>query len=203
MIKKIISCIFAGICLINVGISLVGCKNFFDNGTMEILQEQMGKFLPEVDGYELVKSTREDSVVGFEGSVFINGEPILITKSGGEDYVIQYKDKTITINDEFMRLNSRVYVEIHSIWINYYSQTTSQYARSRIYSVFVYDNNLFIITNGLFDTLSGYNVAGKYPITLYLYDFVSSNILYVDYYSDFMQGEASLKVLKEENGQYD
>ena len=150
----------------------------------------------KVDGYELVKSTREDSVVGFEGSVFINGEPILITKSGGEDYVIQYKNKTITINDEFMRLNSEVYVEIHSIWINYYSQTTSQYARSRIYSVFVYDNNLFIITNGLFDSLSGYNVAGKYPITLYLYDFDSSNILYVDYYSDFMKGEASLKVLK-------
>ena len=195
-VKRILSCIFASVCLINVGVSLVGCKIFFDNGTKEILQEHMEKILPEVDGYELVKSTREDSVVGFEGSVFINGEPILITKSGGEDYVIQYKNKTITINDEFMRLNSEVYVEIHSIWINYYSQTTSQYARSRIYSVFVYDNNLFIITNGLFDSLSGYNVAGKYPITLYLYDFDSSNILYVDYYSDFMKGEASLKVLK-------
>ena len=195
-VKRILSCIFASVCLINMGVSLVGCKNFFDNGTKEILQEQMEKILPEVDEYELVKSTREDSVVGFEGSVFINGEPILITKSGGEDYVIQYKNKTITINDEFMRLNSEVYVEIHSIWINYYSQTTSQYARSRIYSVFVYDNNLFIITNGLFDSLSGYNVEGKYTITLYLYDFDSSNILYVDYYSDFMKGEASLKVLK-------
>ena len=177
----------------------VGC-NPFDDGSTAYLTKKMNEIPIEFDGYKMVKTTSQDSMVEFEGNASINGEPIHITKKGGEEYIIQFKDELITINDEFMRVNSSVYVEIHSIWLNYYSKTTKDTNESsRIYGVFVYDDHLFIITNGLINSLSYYDSAWKYPITLYSYDFESKRVLYAGYYADFMKDEVSLKVLKKEN----
>lgn len=174
--------------------------NPFDNTSGDYLTKKMDEISIEFEGYEIVKTTAQDTMVGFEGNATINEEPIQISRNGGEEYVIQFRNKTIAINDDFMRENCRAYVEIHSIWINYYSKTTQgTNESSRIYGVFVYDNNLFIITNGLRNSLSQYDCAWKYPITLYLYNFESGNVLYAGYYSDFRKDVTSLKVLKKEN----
>ncbi len=175
-----------------------GCR--LDDGSTAYLTQKMNEIPIECDRYEIVKTTAQDSMIGFEGSALINGESIEITRNGGEEYVIQFKDEAIIINDEFMRTNSCAYVEIHAIWLNYYSKSTQDTnASSRIYGVFVYDDNLFIITNGLRNSFSQYDCAWKYPITLYLYDFESDSIFYAGYYSDFRKDEVSLKVLKKEN----
>ncbi len=169
--------------------------NPFDNGSTAYLTKKMDEIPIECDGYEIVKTTAQDSIIGFEGSYSINGESIEITGNGGEEYVVLFKDEVLIINDEFMRTNSRVYVEIHAIWLNYYSKSTQDTnASSRIYGVFVYDDNLFIITNGLRNSLSQYDCAWKYPITLYLYDFESESIFYAGYYSEFRKDEVSLKI---------
>lgn len=176
-----------------------GC-NLFDDGSTDYLTKKMNEIPIELDGYKMVKTTPQDSVIEFEGNASINGEPINITRKDGEEYDVQFKDEVLTINDKFMKLNSSVYVEIHSIWLNYYSKTTKDTNESsRIYGVFVYDDHLFIITNGLINSLSYYDSAWKYPITLYSYDFESKRVLYAGYYADFMKDEVSLKVLKKEN----
>lgn len=197
--KKMTKPISLTIAFITILLTLVGC-NPFDNGSTAYLTKKMDEIPIECDGYEIGKTTVQDSMIGVEGVYSINGESIEITRNGGEEYVILFKDEVLTINDEFMRINSRVYVEIHAIWLNYYSKSTQDTnASSRIYGVFVYDDNLFIITNGLRNSLSQYDCAWKYPITLYLYDFESESIFYAGYYSDFRKDEVSLKILKKEN----
>ena len=191
---------FSLLVVVTLSLTIVAGCNPFDDGSTAYLTKKMDEIPIEFDGYKMVKTTSQDSMVEFEGNASINGEPIHITKKGGEEYIIQFKDELITINDEFLRVNSSVYVEIHSIWLNYNSKTTKDTNESsRIYGVFVYDDNLFIITNGLRNSLSKYDCAWKYPITLYLYDFESKRVLYAGYYSDFRKDEVSLKVLKKEN----
>lgn len=188
--KISIKTVFLPIIISIVLLVSVGC-NPFDNGSNAYLEKYMTAIPIEFDGYELCSGSLDE----FNGEVTINDTTVIInSRASGYNgsYSITVNGKEIFINDEFMREKSEAYVYIHDVWLDF--KTAKEYHRqhhgvSSIYGVYAFDNNLFIITSGLFDRLTmKINVFGVYPITLYKYDIATGRVLYCGYYNHYDKG---------------
>jgi len=194
------------IVLIFITLFLTGC-NPFDNGSTKYLTQKMDEIPLEYDGYELVSAIGTDYLYNIQGQVNYNGQTINVTKGyyigdnfHPDDYCIETDTKTIYVNNEYMRKKSEVYVQIHNIWVGW-RNSTAGIGTSSIMSINVYDNQLFIITNGLHQQLNQYQKISNYPISLYHFDLENETILYAGYYNDFSNALPAIKICKKGENQ--
>ena len=124
---------------------LCGC---FNNGSRSFLTEKMNEIPIEYDGYELIAyDPWIETVYHFEGEVEFHGSTMKIEydyKIDGKtysDYLVNYRDKTLYINDEFMRERSETYVRIHRIWQTFKEGSKIE-GISEIMGVYPFDGQL-------------------------------------------------------------
>ncbi len=204
--QKLFQIISVTIVVVILTTTLVGC-NPFDNGSTAYLTQKMDEIPIEFDGYELVRiNSLANSINGFSGQATVNGTVVAVESYVGDygyDYLLIYDDNRILICDEFMRQKSEVYVKIHDIWCNYGQITNASNRKSghsQIYSLYVFDDNLFIITNGLQSTWTQkINVIGFYPITLYKYDLIEEKIYYAGYLSVYNNAQLYITIKHKED----
>lgn len=199
--KRIAKPISLTIAFITILFTLSAC-NPFDNGSTAYLTKKMDEIPIEFEGYEISETQGSKIIKEFEGTVVIDNVLVCINKQTGSygDYKIIINNNEILVDNEFMRQKSEIYVQIHSLWLNY-KKINSKYNQiegsSRIYSIFAFDNNLFIVTNGLhFSWTQKVNVIGFYPVTLYRYDIKNDSVMYAGYCKDYTNGDdKTLKIM--------
>lgn len=199
---KILTRIMAFVVVIAM-FTLGACNcNPFDNGSTAFLTEKMNEIPIEYDGYELVVYGSSLKLVNsFKGEVEFNGE-IMNIEFGYEidgksfsGYRVNYKDKTLYINDEFMRERSETYVKINRIWQTFKSGSNFE-GESRIMGVYPFDDLLFIVTDGIEDRVKAVNCDGCIPITLYVLDWDSEKVYYAGCYQDYSEPDVFLRIVK-------
>lgn len=194
------------IVLIFITLFLTGC-NPFDNGSTKYLTQKMDEIPLEFEGYEFTTtSSRQTESPRAFGQVTFGDTTIEIKKgyhteegSYRHEYYIESKDKTIYLNDEYMREKSPTYVQIHDIWRNWDKRPypDSGPCESEVYRLFVYDNHLFVATNGLKSTWTiKVNVFGLMPVTLYMFDIETEKFYYAGYISDYTNPNPYLTIQK-------
>lgn len=179
-----------------------GCScNPFDNGSVEYLTKKMNEIPIECRGYKIIYST-EETIRNFEGTVTVKGVEVNIKKGEGKnakDYIINYNDKEIHINNEYMREKSNIYVYIHDIWKNFEQLKQKETGESRIFSVYGFDDKLFIVTNGLLSSWTdATDVLSEYPITLYEFNIETEEVLYAGYLNDYTDPQIGVVIKKTE-----
>ena len=157
----------------------------------------------EYDGYEFsTKVTDAPSTYHFKGQVEFNGA-IMNIEFGYEidgksfsGYRVNYKDKTLYINDEFMRERSETYVKINRIWRTFSSDYINFGGNSEIMAVYPFDDLLFVVTNGVIGNIVRTQVIGTIPITLYILDWGSEQVYYAGYFQDYSEPDRFLSIVK-------
>lgn len=183
---------------------LSGCNpNPFDDGSTAFLTEKMNEIPIECEGYELiVYDPLIETVYHFEGEVEFNGSVMNIQydyKIDGKtysDYIVNYKNKTLYIDNNFMRERSETYVRIHRIWRTFKEGNKIYEGISRIMAVYPFDGKLFIVTDGIIDRIRGLRVVSCIPITLYVLDWDSEKIYYAGYYQDYLKPDVPVSIIK-------
>lgn len=182
-----------------------GC--ILENGSNDYLTKKMNEIPVEFDGYELIPGSMTystDQVISIgdtDITVKLGDAAVTIESHWDESWSITFDGKEIVVNDEFMREKSDVYVRIHDIWCNSekYSEYCKSAGKSKIYNVRVFDDKLFILTNGLkYRWSSKFNVIGFYPITLYVLDLKTEKVYYAGYFSNYGNPEIDVKIAKTE-----
>lgn len=198
--KKLFQIISVTIVTVILTTTLVGC-NPFDNGSTAYLTQKMDEIPIEFDGYELVASDMAPWINGFSGQVEIKGA-VLELQDGYEidnnyydGYLLKYSNKTIYINDEFMRRKNETYVKISRVWSGFNNCGDIEY-ESNIMTVYPFDGHLFIVTDGIIRRLATIDVRGCIPITLYMLDLDTWEVYYSGYYPNYSNDNASLKIVK-------
>lgn len=178
--KKIVYCITAVLMAVTIAAGVSGCEPPLKDAAMYLTQK-MNEIPIEFFGYKLVTTADSlDSIDMYQGETTFQDKSINIER-GGFGYIIHFDGKEYKIDDAYMREKSEVYKKIHRIW--YERGTLNQEGTSKIFSVCVYDNKLFIVTNGI-----GNNIIARpdlsYPVTLYYFDIETETVLYADYYEN-------------------
>ena len=202
---KILTRIMAFIVVIAIAMVALGACNCnpFDNGSTAFLTEKMNEIPIEYDGYELVYEQSSEDVWHFEGNVEFNGSTMdiqygyEIDGKSFEDYLVNYKDKTLYINDEFMREKSETYVKISRIWQTFKSGSSFE-GKSRIMGVYPFDGLLFIVTDGIEERLMAINCNDCIPITLYVLDWDSERVYYAGYFQNYLRPDRLLSIVKKQ-----
>lgn len=202
---KILTRTMAFIVVIAIAMVALGACNCnpFDNGSTAFLTEKMNEIPIEYDGYELiVYNPLTETVYHFEGEVELNGATMDI-RYGYEidgkffrDYQVNYKDKTLYINDEFMREKSETYVKISRIWRTFKSWNINYEGHSDIMAVYPFDGLLFIVTDGIKDRVMSINCNDCIPVTLYVLDWDSEKVYYAGYYRDYSEHNIPVSIIK-------
>lgn len=177
--KKIVCCITAVLMAVTIAVGVSGCENPLKEDAMYLTQK-MNEIPVEFFGYKIVFSRGIDSIDMYQGETTFQDKPINIER-GGFGYIIHFDGKEYKIDDAYMREKSEVYKKIHRIW--YERGTLNQEGTSEILSVCVYDNKLFIVTNGIGDNIIA-RPDLSYPVTLYYFDIETETVLYADYYEN-------------------
>ena len=184
--------------------TLSGC-NIFDNGSRSFLTEKMNEIPIEIeyDGYKLVAYEPPLKTVNyFSGEVEFNGSVMKIEydykidDKTYSDYFVNYKEKTLYINDEFMRDHSETYVKIHQIWSTFKNRNNAKENKSKIIAVYPFDGQLFIVTNGIIGKFNMRQVVDSIPLTLYVLDWDSEKIYYAGYYQDYFEPNLPVSIIK-------
>ena len=207
---KILTRTMAFIVVIAIAMVALGACNCnpFDNGSTAFLTEKMNEIPIEYDGYELVfYEPSLELIYHFEGNLEFNGSTMdmqcgyEINEKFFRDYRVNYKDKTLYINDEFMREKSATYVKISRIWRTFKSKNINFEGNSKIIAVYPFDDLLFIVTDGIEDRVKAVNCDGCIPTTLYVLDWDSENVYYAGYLQDYSQPHRFLSVIKKQIGE--
>lgn len=207
---KILTRTMAFIVVIAIAMVALGACNCnpFDNGSTAFLTEKMNEIPIEYDGYELVVYGSSLKLVNsFKGEVEFNGE-IMNIEFGYEidgksfsGYRVNYKDKTLYINDEFMRERSETYVKINRIWRTFSSDYINFDGNSEIMAVYPFDDLLFVVTNGVIGGIDRTQVIVTIPITLYILNWESEKVYYAGYFQDYSEPDRFLSIAKKQMGE--
>ena len=113
------------------------------------------------------------------GEYTYQGEELII--SYGAFFKINLKNYETIIDVAFMEERSSVYNDINKIWEGKLEKGRAQEI-SAIEHVVVFDDKIFIITEGLKVHLAG-SVKGETPYVLYYYDIDADMVDYCGFYS--------------------
>ena len=166
--------------------SFVGCG--YEPETFEYLTKKMNEFPIEYPGYQLVKDElRNADVYMYDGTGIVRGDPIEIF-CGTYSAKVTYRGETRVITPEFVRERNETYRKILRIW------GEGQAITVHMYSVYAYDDELFILTEGLQTKMMSKTARNMTPITLYYYDWETDIVSYAGYYGEYR--EESVKFIK-------
>lgn len=188
--KKGIQILSAILCLIICLSSLAGCYK----DEIKFLIKNMDKFATECKEYSLFVSDVEinSSEYAYEGlhyresgDLIFKDETLSVNYSDDDkDYKIKYEDVERTISDSYMKQKSDTYRDIHKLWNDYNNskKIDEEPSESRIVGIRIYDNNLFILTNGIeYDSLVK-RIKGYIPLLLFKYDILTEEFSYCGYH---------------------
>jgi len=172
--------------------SFVGCG--YEPETFEYLTKKMNEFPIEYPGYQLVKRDfGEKTIFRYDGMGIVGGEPIDIF-CGTYRAKVTYRGETRVITPEFVRERSETCRKILQIW----GEEEEQAKATKMYSVYAYDDELFILTVGLQRGMMSHTARNASPITLYHYDWETDVVKYAGYYGEYDSPSIALKIIKNE-----
>ena len=140
-----------------------GCKKGWYADEHEFLYEKMSEIPIEYEGYYL-ETNNSDPTLEFEGEYNLNKSKLIVEYKGDMGFVIKYNENEILINSAFLQERSNIYNDINKIWEGKLEEGRAQEI-SAIEHVVVFDDKIFIITEGLKVHLAG-SVKGETPYVL-------------------------------------
>lgn len=149
------------------------------------VNEQMSGFRFECEEYFLTDDSEADEIPENsqnEEEFVLKGKPIFITYNKFDSFFVRYDGIETEISDSFMKETSQVYGDIHRIWDEWDKKNGFEITKkkSETVRVFVYDDELFIITdgwvNGIWDS-----IGRAIPVLLFKYDIQKNRLYYCDY----------------------
>ena len=188
--KRFLAMLLTGCLTVLTLFSFISCA---EPKTLEYLTKKMDEFPIEYPGYQLVKYNIEEwdkSICHYDGTGIIRGE-IAEMWCGNVNAEVTYRGETREITPEFVRERSETYRKILQIW------GEGQAIATEMYSVYAYDDELFILTEGLHTRLT-LSVKNMTPITLYHYDWETDVVKYAGYYDEYEHERESLRIEKKE-----
>ena len=156
-----------------------GCKKGWYADEHKFLYEKMSEIQIEYSGYSLEENNTEYMIQHEGGEYTYQGEELII--SYGAFFKINLKNYETIIDVAFMEERSSVYNDINKIWEGKLEEGRAQEI-SAIEHVVVFDDKIFIITEGLKVHLAG-SVKGETPYVLYYYDIDVDKVYYCGFYS--------------------
>lgn len=156
--------------------------------------EYMNAIPIEIDGYSIeeIANYNSQKIESTEGAFIIQDEIIEIVLENDTYYYIKYNGHKLRLDYDFMRERSKTYQKIHDLWYVYRNNPQEErnynYAFNKIEAVMVFDEKIFICTQGIRERLLK-TVENKFPYTIYVYDLKNDKIYYADYYNrlDFVK----------------
>ena len=198
--KKMLTVVLLTVLILGVVFTLSGCARK-EQEYRDYITRFMDSMPIEVSGYELVKWEEGDG-----DSVRRDYDTHLITvetSNGPEEVEVTYKDhnyvintnkQTTVIDDEYM-LQNVAYSMMISMW-----NIRDEDARIRKIShyVYVFDNQIFIITLGVLTRSSlGTTWKNAIPLALFLFDVTTSRSFYCGYLKDlWVHQRDAIKIIK-------
>lgn len=188
--KKGIQLLSTLLCLIICLFSFAGCYK----SELKFLIKNMDKFATECEEYSLFVSDVEINLPEYayegthyeeSGDLSFKGKPLSVNyNEDDKDYKIKYADIERTISDSYMKLKSDTYRNIHRLWNDYNNskKIEREPSESRIVGLRIYDDNLFVLTNGIEDVSLVKTVRGYIPLLLFKYDIITEEFSYCGYH---------------------
>lgn len=188
--KKGIQLLSILLCLIICLFSFAGCYK----AELKFLIKNMDKFTTECEEYSLFVSDVEINLpeYAYEGTHYeesgdlnFKGETLSVNYNEDDrDYKIKYAGIERTISDSYMKLKSDTYRNIHRLWNDYNNskKIEQEPSESRIVGIRIYDDNLFVLTNGIKDVSLVKSIMGYIPFLLFKYDFLTEEFSYCGYH---------------------
>ena len=190
--KRFLAMLLMGCLTVLTLFSFVGCRRA-EPETFEYLTKKMNEFPIEYPGYQLVREEPPNKTIyWYDGTGIVRGEPIEIF-CVDIDATVTYRGETRVITPEFVRERNETYRKILQIW----GDEEKSAKLASMYSVYPYDDELFIITVGI-RRRSYYTARGFSPITLYHYDWEADVVKYAGYYNEYVYSNYALKLIKNE-----
>ena len=162
------------LCMFLVGCG--SCKKGFFADEHEFLYQKMSEIPIEYEGYYLenVYGTNEFVPPQDRDNEYIFRDKLLIV----EEEKIIYDNKEIITDSNFMEERSQVFYYINHIW----DEKVENNKQTVYISATVFDNKIFILTNGLFLRF-GATIRSMSPFVLYYYDIDADKVLYCGFYA--------------------
>jgi len=178
-IKKLLTIGLAVLLMLCISVSLAGCKKGWYADEHKFLYERMNEISIEYSGYSLEENNTDYMIQHKGGEYTCQDEKLIV--SYGDSFKINFKNNETIIDVAFMEERSTVYNDINKIWEGKLEKGGAQ-ETSEIEHVVVFDNKIFIITEGLKVHLAG-SVKGETPYVLYYYDIDADMVYYCGFYS--------------------
>jgi len=177
--KRFLAMLLMGCLAVLTLFSFVGCG--YEPETFEYLTKKMNEFPIEYPGYQLVKDDRPDeSMMWYDGTGIVRGETAEMW-CGNVNAEVTYRGETREITPEFIRERNETYRKILQIW----GDEEGQAKATRMYSVYAYDDELFILTEGIQIKMMSETARNMTPITLYHYDWETDIVKYAGFYDKY------------------
>lgn len=164
----------------------VGCANYFKNQQdkeRKWLDGYMSKIAVDITGYELCDPSDGGAVKveNVSGEYTVQGVELTLFTTGRDYFEITFNDTTLVLDAEFINARTEVYSKINSMWSEYDKTEPPTCLMSRVEAVTVYEDKLYIFTNGITANLWG-GCRGQYPTVMYQYDILTDEFFYLGYY---------------------
>ena len=188
--KKGIQLLSTLLCLIICLFSFAGCYK----AELKFLIKNMDKFAKECEEYGLFVSDVEINSLecAYEGTHYkesgdlnLKGETLSVKyNEDDKDYKIEYAGIERTLSDSYIKLKSDTYRNIHRLWNDYNNskKIEQEPSESRIVGIRIYDDNLFVLTNGIENVSLVKKVRGYIPLLLFKYDILTEEFSYCGYH---------------------
>ena len=209
--KKIIKVISVIISLLLITIIFAGCHGQLLKRYYKLLDQIPVECADYVlaNEYDIEDTEKTDMIelsIWYKNDSFVEfvfNDEELVIQYQSEGFLLKYAGLEREITDEYLKLRSETYLNIHKIWQKLWKKNKSEdiVDYSRVFTIELFDNRIFIITIGFgFTSEMITQYIGKTPYLLFKYDPITEETLYCGYlYSDFNLNSQRKFIVKKDN----